>query len=81
MRDGPGTFYTPEDQTLFIGTWQSRDGTIVMEVTNSGAFEETSQMCLSVNGKPDFEAEMWVYSTGHVELSGREKALHFRNIL
>ena len=31
-------------------------------------------MCLSVNGKPDFEAEMWVYSTGHVELSrGKEK--------
>ena len=56
VRDGPGTFYTPEDQTLFIGTWQSRDGTIVMEVTNSGAFEEASQMCLSVNGKPDFEA-------------------------
>ena len=30
VRDGPGTFYTPEDQTPFIGTWQSRDGTIVM---------------------------------------------------
>ena len=75
VRDGPGTFYTPEDQALFIGTWQSRDGTIVMEVTNSGAFEETSQMCLSVNGKPDFEAEMWVYSTGHVELSRDGKKL------
>lgn len=75
VRDGPGTFYTPEDQTSFIGTWQSRDGTIVMEVTNSGAFEETSQMCLSVNGKPDFEAEMWVYSTGHVELSRDGKKL------
>lgn len=75
VRDGPGTFYTPEDQTPFIGTWQSRDGTIVMEVTNSGAFEETSQMCLSVNGKPDFKAEMWVYSTGHVELSRDGKKL------
>ena len=75
VRDGPGTFYTPEDQTPFIGTWQSRDGTIVMEVTNSGAFEEKSQMCLSVNGKPDFEAEMWVYSTGHVELSRDGKKL------
>ena len=74
VRDGPGTFYTPEDQTPFVGTWQSRDGAIVMEVTNSGAFEEKSQMCLSVNGKPDFEAEMWVCSTGHVELSrGGEK--------
>lgn len=69
MLDGPGMMYTPEDQTPFAGTWQSRDGTIVMEVTNSGRLEETSQMSLSVNGKPDFEAEMWVYSTGHVELS------------
>ena len=74
MVDGPDMVYTLEDQSPFAGTWQSRDGTIVMEVTNSGAFEETSQMCLSVNGKPDFEAEMWVYSTGHVELSrGGEK--------
>ena len=32
-------------------------------------------MCLSVNGKPDFEAEMWVYSTGHVELSRDGKNL------
>ena len=32
-------------------------------------------MCLSVNGKPDFEAEMWVYSTGHVELSRDGKKL------
>ena len=32
MVDGPGMMYTPEDQTPFQGTWQSRDGSIVMEV-------------------------------------------------
>ena len=36
MVDGPGMMYTPEDQTPFQGTWQSRDGSIVMEVESKG---------------------------------------------
>ena len=32
MVDGPGMMYTPEDQSPFAGTWQSRDGSIIMEV-------------------------------------------------
>lgn len=35
MVDGPGMMYTPEDQSPFAGKWQSRDGSIVMEVESS----------------------------------------------
>lgn len=28
MVDGPGMMYTPEDQSPFAGTWQSRDGAL-----------------------------------------------------
>lgn len=74
VRDGDGMFYTPENQAPFAGTWQSRDGSIVMKVERSGGPDKKSQMRLLVNGETDFEAEMWVYSTGHVELSrGKEK--------
>ena len=74
MLDGPDMMYTPEDQTPYAGTWQSRDGTIVMKVERGGGAESESDMSLSVNGEPEFEAKMWVYSTGHVELlRGKEK--------
>ena len=36
MLDGPDMMYTPEDQTPYAGTWQSRDGTIVMKVERGG---------------------------------------------
>ena len=39
MVDGPGMMYTPEDQSPFAGTWQSRDGSIAMEVESRGQFE------------------------------------------
>ena len=74
MLDGPDMMYTPEDQTPYAGTWQSRDGTIVMKVERGGGAESSSDMRLSVNGETDFEAKLWVYSTGHVELlRGKEK--------
>ena len=74
MLDGPDMMYTPEDQTPYAGTWQSRDGTIVMKVERGGGAESKSDMSLSVNGEPEFEAKLWVYSTGHVELlRGKEK--------
>lgn len=74
MLDGPDMMYTPEDQTPYAGTWQSRDGTIVMKVERGGGAESESDMSLSVNGEPEFEAKMWVYSTGQVELlRGKEK--------
>lgn len=41
MVDGPGMMYTPEDQSPFAGTWQSRDGSIVMEVESSDPFESS----------------------------------------
>ena len=67
MLDGPDMMYTPEDQTPYAGTWQSRDGTIVMKVERGGGAESESDMSLSVNGEPEFEAKLWVYSTGHVD--------------
>ena len=74
MLDGPDMMYTPEDQTPYAGTWQSRDGTIVMKVERGGGAESESDMSLSVNGEPEFEAKLWVYSAGHVELlRGKEK--------
>ena len=62
MLDGPDMMYTPEDQTPYAGTWQSRDGTIVMKVERGGGAESESDMSLSVNGEPEFEAKLWVYS-------------------
>ena len=41
MVDGPGMMYTPEDQSPFAGEWQSRDGSIVMEVESSDPFESS----------------------------------------
>jgi hypothetical protein len=41
MVDGPGMMYTPEDQSPFAGKWQSRDGTVVMEVESSDPFESS----------------------------------------
>ena len=37
MVDGPGMMYTPEDQSPFAGSWQSRDGTIILEVESRGS--------------------------------------------
>lgn len=50
MVDGPGMMYTPEDQSPFAGTWQSRDGTVVMEVESRGQFEASGIQVL-VNGE------------------------------
>ena len=73
MLDGPDMMYTPEDQTPYAGTWQSRDGTIVMKVERGGGAESESDMSLSVNGEPEFEAKLWVYSTGHVDTERSEQ--------
>lgn len=55
MVDGPGMMYTPEDQSPFAGKWQSRDGSIVMEVESSDPFE-SSRIQVFVDGEPDFES-------------------------
>ena len=62
MVDGPGMMYTPEDQSPFAGKWQSRDGTVVMEVESSDPFE-SSRIQAFVDGEMDFESDMWVYKT------------------
>ena len=72
MVDGPGMMYTPEDQSPFAGTWQSRDGSIVMEVESSDPFE-SSRIQVFVDGEPDFESDMWVYKTGTVKLTQEQK--------
>lgn len=46
MVDGPGMMYTPEDQSPFAGTWQSRDGSIVMEVESRGSLRRPAYRCL-----------------------------------
>ena len=74
MVDGPGMMYTPEDQSPFTGTWQSRDGSIVMEVENSDPFE-SSRIQVLVDGELDFEADMWVYKTGTVKLTQEQKGI------
>lgn len=51
MVDGPGMMYTPEDQSPFAGSWQSRDGTIILEVESRGQFE-ASGIQVFVNGEP-----------------------------
>lgn len=81
MLDGPDMMYTPEDQTPYAGTWQSRDGTIVMKVERGGGAESESDMSLSVNGEPEFEAKLWVYSTGHVELLRGREGYDLRDVL
>lgn len=63
MVDGPGMMYTPEDQSPFAGSWQSRDGTIILEVESRGQFE-ASGIQVFVNGEPDFASDAWVYKTG-----------------
>ena len=72
MVDGPGMMYTPEDQSPFAGTWQSRDGSIVMEVESRGQFEASGIQVL-VNGEPDFASDAWVYKTGNVKLTQEHK--------
>ena len=72
MVDGPGMMYTPEDQSPFAGTWQSRDGTIVMEVESRGQFE-ASGIQVFVDGEPDFASAAWVYKTGNVKLTQEHK--------
>ena len=72
MVDGPGMMYTPEDQSPFAGTWQSRDGSIVMEVESRGQFE-ASGIQVFVNGEPDFASNAWVYKTGNVKLTQEHK--------
>ena len=72
MVDGPGMMYTPEDQSPFAGTWQSRDGSIVMEVESSDPFE-SSRIQVLVDGEPDFQADMLVYKTGTVKLTQEQK--------
>lgn len=72
MVDGPGMMYTPEDQSPFAGTWQSRDGTVVMEVESRGQFEASGIQVL-VNGEPDFASDAWVYKTGNVKLTQEHK--------
>ena len=74
MVDGPGMMYTPEDQTPFQGTWQSRDGTVVMEVENSDPFE-SSRIQVFVNGEMDFASDAWVYKTGNVKLTEKHKVI------
>ena len=74
MVDGPGSVYTPEDQSPFAGTWQSRDGSIVMEVESSDPFE-SSRIQVFVDGEPDFQADMWVYKTGTVKLTQEQKGV------
>ena len=74
MVDGPGMMYTPEDQSPFAGTWQSRDGSIVMEVESSDPFE-SSRIQVFVDGEPDFESDMWVYKTGTVKLTQEQKEI------
>ena len=72
MVDGPGMMYTPEDQSPFTGTWQSRNGNIIMVVENSDPFESSCIQVL-VDGELDFEADMWVYKTGTVKLTQEHK--------
>lgn len=72
MVDGPGMMYTPEDQSPFTGTWQSRNGSIIMVVENSDPFESSCIQVL-VDGELDFEADMWVYKTGTVKLTQEQK--------
>ena len=72
MVDGPGMMYTPEDQSPFTGTWQSRNGSIIMVVENSDPFE-SSRIQVLVDGELDFEADMWVYKTGTVKLTQEQK--------
>lgn len=55
MVDGPGMMYTPEDQSPFAGKWQSRDGSIVMEVESSDPLE-SSRIQVFVDGELDFES-------------------------
>ena len=74
MVDGPGMMYTPEDQSPFAGTWQSRDGSIIMEVESSDPFE-SSRIQVLVDGEPDFQADMWVYKTGTVKLTQEQKGI------
>lgn len=74
MVDGPGMMYTPEDQSPFAGKWQSRDGSIVMEVESSDPLE-SSRIQVFVNGKLDFESDMWVYQTGSVKLMQEHKRI------
>lgn len=74
MVDGPGMMYTPEDQTPFQGTWQSRDGSIVMEVENKGQYTE-SRIQVFVNGEEDFASDAWVYKTGNVKLTEKHKVI------
>ena len=74
MVDGPGMMYTPEDQSPFMGTWQSRNGSIIMEVENSDPFE-SSRIQVLVDGELDFEADMWVYKTGTVKLTQEQKGI------
>ena len=74
MVDGPGMMYTPEDQTPFQGTWQSRDGSIVMEVENKGQYTE-SRIQVFVNGEMDFASDAWVYKTGNVKLTEKHKVI------
>lgn len=49
MVDGPDMMYTPEDQSPFAGKWQSRDGSIVMEVESSDPLE-SSRIQVFVDG-------------------------------
>ena len=72
MVDGPGMMYTPEDQSPFAGSWQSRDGTIILEVESRGQFE-ASGIQVFVNGEPDFASDAWVYKTGNVKLTQEHK--------
>ena len=53
MVDGPGMMYTPEDQSPFAGKWQSRDGSIVMEVESSDPLE-SSRIQVFVNGEGEY---------------------------
>ena len=72
MVDGPGMRYTPEDQSPFAGKWQSRDGSIVMEVESSDPLE-SSHIQVFVDGDPDFASDAWVYKTGNVKLTQEHK--------
>ena len=68
MMDGPGSVYTPEDQSPFAGTWHSADERVMLEIESGGPFEK-SRMKLTVDGEVKLASDMWVHTTGKVKLT------------
>ena len=68
MMDGPGSVYTPDDQSPFAGTWHSADERVMLEIESGGPFEK-SRMKLTVDGEVKLATDMWVHKTGKVKLT------------